>query len=60
MLCDALHDKRDTWAKKIEKSFNDVAKKAKVTMSEMNIVKEMIKEIVKNLNKEKKIGQINK
>ena len=37
--------------KKVEKSFNDIAKKVKTSMHEINIVKEMIKDIIKYFNK---------
>ena len=44
----------------LEKSFNNIAKKVKVTMHEINTVKEMINDIVKYFNKEDFFGQINK
>ena len=46
--------------KKIDKSFNDIAKKGKVTMNEINIVKEILNDIVKHFNKDDFFGQINK
>ena len=38
--------------KNLQKSFNDIAKKGKVTIHEINIVKEMINDIAKYFNKE--------
>ena len=52
VLCDEMKDKRDAHVKKIEKSFHDVPKKVKASMHEINMVKEMIKDIVKHFNKE--------
>ena len=52
ILCYKQHDKIDAWVKNLEKSFNDVVKKGKVTVYEINIVKEMINDIVKIFNKE--------
>ena len=34
VLCDKIKDKRDTWVKKIEKSFNDVGKKVNASTYE--------------------------
>ena len=55
MLCEKQQERRDAWVKNLENSFNDIAKKGKVTMHEINIVKEMINDIVKYFNREKKI-----
>ena len=52
MLSDKMKDKRYELAKKIEKSFNEVAKKVKASTYEKNVVNEMTKEIKKYFNKE--------
>ena len=52
MMCDKQNKKRDEWLKFLKTSFNDVAKKVKLNMCELNIVKEMIKNIGKYFNKE--------
>ena len=44
---------RDECVKKTEKIFNDVAKKSKETMRNVNMLKEMINHIVKYFNKDK-------
>ena len=52
VLCDKLKCKRDARVKKIEKSFNDAAKKVKESAYEIDMVKRMVNEIVKYFNKE--------